>query len=190
MLPSSDLVHAAMGETEADHFRRLGFNVAIDEPYQHYQFAGRADVMRGILDRRVMLHLENRTRFPDLQEVAGSYNAKRAYLGATLAGRLGIPSWRSETHVLVALWSAEAMRAIRLHLATVDALCPDSFDRFGAWWRGEPPIAGRTSTLVVLDPAPEVGRRARAIGRARIQRAPPRYRDYADAAGAISRGRS
>ncbi len=40
-----DLVHSALGELEAAHLRELGFGVAIDEPYQHYQFAGRADVV-------------------------------------------------------------------------------------------------------------------------------------------------
>jgi hypothetical protein len=40
-----DPVHAAMGELEAGHLRALGYVVSIDEPYQHYQFAGRADVI-------------------------------------------------------------------------------------------------------------------------------------------------
>ena len=35
-----DPVHAAMGELEGAHLQRLGFSVAIDEPYQHFQFAG------------------------------------------------------------------------------------------------------------------------------------------------------
>ena len=40
-----DPVHAAMGEIEAAVLRAHGFRVAIDEPYQHFQFAGRADVL-------------------------------------------------------------------------------------------------------------------------------------------------
>jgi transcriptional regulator with XRE-family HTH domain len=43
--PAEDPVHAAMGELEAAALRRHGFAVAIDEPYQHFQFAGRADVV-------------------------------------------------------------------------------------------------------------------------------------------------
>lgn len=35
-----DLVHAAMGELEASWFHQHGFQVAVDHPYQHYQFAG------------------------------------------------------------------------------------------------------------------------------------------------------
>ena len=76
-----DPVHAAMGEQEAAHLRSLGYDVSIDEPYQHYQFAGRADVLAWRLEDRALLHLENRTRFPNLGEAAGAYNAKRAYLG-------------------------------------------------------------------------------------------------------------
>ena len=110
-----DVVHAAMGEVEAAHFRRLGFQVGLDEPYQHYQFAGRADVVIWDVERRALLHIENRTRFPDFQETAGSFNAKRAYLGAAFANRLALGRWESETHVVVALWSAEVLHALRLH---------------------------------------------------------------------------
>ena len=82
---SADLVHAAMGELEAARLRAHQFRVAIDEPYQHFQFAGRGDVVSGISKRRALLHIENRTRFPNMQEVAGSDNAKRAYLGDVIA---------------------------------------------------------------------------------------------------------
>ena len=84
-----DIVHSAMGEVEAGHLRRLalGPTVALDEPYQHFQFAGRADLIACDLDRRALLHVENRTRFPDFQDMAGAFNAKRAYLGRVLADR-------------------------------------------------------------------------------------------------------
>jgi hypothetical protein len=39
--------------------------------------------------------IENRTRFPDFGETAGAFNAKRAYLGAALAERVGISRWAS-----------------------------------------------------------------------------------------------
>ena len=42
---SADFVHAAMGELEARALGGPGRTLAIDEPYQHYQFAGRADVL-------------------------------------------------------------------------------------------------------------------------------------------------
>ena len=81
-------VHAAMGEVEASHLRAIGFRVGIDEPFQHYQFAGRADVVAWSVECEALLHIENRTRFPDIQESFGSFNAKRRYLGADLAARL------------------------------------------------------------------------------------------------------
>jgi len=40
-----DPVHSAMGEFEAAHLRPLGCHVGIDEPYQHFEFAGRGDVV-------------------------------------------------------------------------------------------------------------------------------------------------
>ncbi|CAN5793088.1 hypothetical protein BH24CHL6_BH24CHL6_13370 [soil metagenome] len=109
----ADPVHSAMGEFEAGHLRRSGSGVGIDEPNQHFQFAGRADVAAWDIQRRSLLHLENRPRFLDFQEMAGSYNAKRAYLGASIASRVGVARWTSETHVIVALWSAEVLAKAR-----------------------------------------------------------------------------
>jgi DNA-binding XRE family transcriptional regulator len=122
---SGDPVHAVMGELEATTLRPHGFGVAMDEPYQHYQFAGRADVVAWDVDRRALLHLENRTRFPNFQEAAGAFNAKRAYLGRALAERLGVPGWRSETHVMVVVWTAEAVHDLRRFEASMRATCPD-----------------------------------------------------------------
>ena len=45
---AEDPVHAAMGEAEARQLGGHGLQVAVDEPYQHFQFAGRADVLRGM----------------------------------------------------------------------------------------------------------------------------------------------
>jgi hypothetical protein len=180
--PETDLVHAAMGELAAGWLQQLGFEVAIDRPYQHYQFAGRADVLAWTRDPPAMLHIENRTRFPDLQAAAGSYNAKRLYLARTLADELGISSFISETHTMIGLWSAEVIHSVRLRRASFQALCPDSEERLVAWLRGEPPRGGKSSTFVLLDPF-ATGRQA---GTASLERLlagiRPRVRGYAEAA--------
>ena len=185
---SLDLVHAAMGELEARALKGPGRTLAIDEPYQHYQFAGRADVLAW--DRENLLHIENRTRFPNLQEAAGSYNAKRRYLAGSIGDRVGIGprGWRSVTHVMACLWSAEVLHAIRLRRATFDALCPDPPDALHGWLSGMPLAPGVTSTLVVLDPLVPFGSRRRTI--AAVDEPPrldPRHRGYADAADALRR---
>jgi hypothetical protein len=177
----SDPVHSAMGELEAGHLRPMGFPVAIDEPYQHYQFAGRADVLAWDGDARALLHIENRTRFPDLQDMAGSFNAKRAYLGRVLADRLGVGAWRSETHVIVALWSAEVVHALRLRTESFRAICPDAPHGFEAWWMGEPPDAGKTSELVMMDPLAR-GRQRRFVGLEDALTVRPRHSGYAEVA--------
>lgn len=59
-----DFVHAAMGELQASRLRSNGFGVGMDEPYQHYQFAGRADLVAWESERAALLHIENRTGFP------------------------------------------------------------------------------------------------------------------------------
>jgi hypothetical protein len=181
-----DPVHAAMGEVVARRLRSRGFTAAIDEPYQHYQFAGRADVLAGELERRALLHIENRTRFPNIQDALGSYNAKRAYLPAVLAGRLGIEraGWDSVTHVLVVLWSAEALHAVRMHFDTFRSGCPDPATDFEGWWRGDPPSTGRlSSSLIVLDP--RAGQRREFVGIDEPGALRSRYRGYADAAAAV-----
>lgn len=187
---AADPVHAAMGEAEAAHLRSLGFHVGLDEPFQHFQFAGRGDVAAWSVERRALLHIENKTRFPDLRDCFGAFNAKRSYLGAELAERCGVSGWRSETHVIAALWSAEALRALRTHTASFAGVCPDPAAPFDEWWRGSPPAAGRRSVLVVFDPAE--GRRAdrrRWVAGNEIARVRPRYRDYADAVDRLGLGR-
>ncbi|MEA2025216.1 MAG: helix-turn-helix transcriptional regulator [Chloroflexota bacterium] len=146
-----DLVHAAMGETEAGWLRALGYEVAIDHPYQHYQFAGRADVLAWTLEPSALLHIENRTRFPDLQEAAGAYNAKRQYLARVVADQLGIPAFASQTHVMVGLWSAEVIHSVRLRSATFHALGPHGTERLDAWLKGDRPSSGTSSSVVLLD---------------------------------------
>jgi transcriptional regulator with XRE-family HTH domain len=183
---TEDPVHAAMGEIEAAHFRGHGFSVGLDEPFQHFQFSGRADLVAWSVEPAALLHLENRTRFPNLQEAFGSFNAKRAYLGAELAGRLRISKWRSETHVMVALWSAETLHQLRLHRSSFESVCPDPPEVFDDWWRGDPLAAGRRSTLVLFDPV--VGRRRDRLRWANLPQLDairPRYRDYPEALAAL-----
>lgn len=178
-----DPVHAALGEIEARQLRPFGHVVRLDEPYQHYQFAGRADVIAADLDARALLHIENRTRFPDVQAFAGSWNAKRAYLGDELAKRLAIGGrWLSIDHVVVALWFSEVLHSLRMRSATFQATCPDSVDAFAAWWNGEPVPRGERSTIVVFDPlVGERKSRRRWISLASVPSAETRYRGYADA---------
>jgi len=185
---SQDFVHAAMGELEAGRFRGFGFGVAMDEPYQHYQFAGRADVVAWDLERRALLHVENRTAFPNVQEALGSYAAKRSYLADVLAERLSVRGgrWASIGHCMVALWSAEAMHQIRLRAETFRSACPDPPTDFFSWWAGSPPVMdGFSSAFVLIDPAADVADRRRFGGLDDALRARPRYRDYADAAAQL-----
>ena len=175
-----------MGELEAATLARNGHHVAIDEPYQHFQFAGRADVLAWDRDGRHLLHIENRTRFPNIQEAIGSFNAKRRYLPGVMAERLGngARGFESVTHVMAVLWSSEAMHAIRMHPATFEAVCPDPADAFEAWWRGGDPAPGVSSTLVVLDPAPATARHCAWTSLTDPTR--PRHRGYAEAAAALA----
>ncbi len=171
-----------MGEVEARWLAAHGYQLAIDHPYQHYQFAGRADVLAWTRQPLALLHIENRTRFPDLQQAVGSYNAKRQYLARTLAQQLGIPGFASETHVMVGLWSAEVIHSVRLRATTFRAICPDHEERLQAWLGGAPPPRGRSSSLLLLDPFAE-GRRAPMVGLERVlSGVRPRIRGYREAA--------
>ncbi|HEU4571136.1 MAG TPA: hypothetical protein VFR93_00490 [Candidatus Limnocylindrales bacterium] len=141
-------------------------------------------------ERRALLHVENRTQLPNVQEAAGAYNAKRTWLAASVAERIGIPRFRSVTHAFVGLWSSELLHVVRLRRATIAALCPDPIDSFEAWLAGHPPDVGVTSSFALLDPI----RRGRTDRRWLIDLATAlgantrsRYRDYTDAADALRR---
>ena len=185
-----DFVHAAMGELQASRLRSNGFGVGMDEPYQHYQFAGRADVVAWDPERAALLHIENRTGFPNVQEALGSYSAKRSYLGDVLARRLPIDGgrWLSVSHVIVALWSAEVLHALRLRIETFRAACPDPSTDFDSWWAGRAPASrGVTSSLVLFDPSPDVRELRRFATLDDALRVRPRFRDYADAVVRLKR---
>jgi len=180
----ADPVHSLMGEFEARHFRPFVDGMSLDEPYQHYQFAGRADFVAWRLSPiTALLHIENRTRFPDFQEMAGSFNAKRAYLGQALAQRLGIDKWQTETHVIAALWSAEVLHALRLRTESFKTLAGDQ-GNFEVW------LAGARTTrssveMVVLDPLAS-GRQRAWIGLDDALKTRPRHSGYAELAGSIT----
>ena len=125
----SDLVHSLMGVFETGHFRRLGVPIGVDVPYQHFQFAGRADVVAWDLAKRALLHSENRTRFPDFQSMAGSFNGKRAYLAEAVGKRVGVRRWASQTHVIAAIWSAESLHVVRLRADSFPSVVPRSARR-------------------------------------------------------------
>jgi transcriptional regulator with XRE-family HTH domain len=187
---AEDPVHAAMGEAIAARLSNHGFDIAIDEPFQHYQFAGRADILAWDRSSRSLLHVENRTRFPNVQGAFGSYNAKRRYLPAVIAERLGLRGgFASVTNVVAGLWSAEVLHTIRMRPASFRAVCPDSASAFEGWWSGSLPAPGQaTSALILFDPISPGGTRRRqfieleeAIGTT----VRPRYRGYAHAAGSV-----
>ncbi len=181
---AADPVHSLMGEFETRHFRPIVTGLGLDEPYQHFQFAGRADFVAWRLESAGahLLHIENRTRFPDFQEMAGSFNAKRAYLGQALAERLGVKRWATETHVIAALWSAEVLHAIRLRTESFRSLGKGA-GSFAEWWSGEVPFTGG-SEVVVMDPLAE-GRQRAWIALDDALTVRPRHSGYADLARKI-----
>lgn len=183
---AGDPVHSAMGEVEATRLRARALEVAIDEPYQHYQFAGRADLLAWDLDRQALLHIENRTRFPDLQEAAGSFNAKRAYLADAFGARVGVRRWTAVTHVMAMLWSTEILHVLRLRRQTFRALCPDGSEAFAAWWSGAEQPRGTRRTLVLFDPAAS-SRQRPWVGVEALDGLRPRHHGYADAVAALRR---
>lgn len=186
----ADLVHAAMGEALVAGLRRHGLQTRTDEPWQHYHFAGRADVLSWDTGRDALLHIENRTRFPDVQDSTGRFNTKRGYLATALWRSLGFDRTpRTETHVMVALWSAEVIRSIRRSPSTFRSTCPDPPDDFQAWLAGDPPTARRSTTLVLFDPF-ATGRQRRFLDlEAAIDGARSRIDGYAAAAERLRAGR-
>ena len=98
-----------------------------------------------------------------------------------------VPTWASETHVIVGLWSAEVLHALRLRQASFRALCPDDAAGFATWWAGDlDRLGGSTSSLIVLDPG-AAGRQRPFVSLEEALRVRPRYRGYAEAVTELAR---
>jgi transcriptional regulator with XRE-family HTH domain len=151
---AEDPVHAAIVEMLAARYAAQGRHVAADEPFQHFQFAGRADVTVVDPTGPDLLHHEVKTAIVNVGELAGAWNVKRRYLAATLAERHGARGgFRSVTHVLTIAWTADCLHVLRLRGATIRALGPDAPEAFARWWDGaRPQAAGIASTVVIFDP--------------------------------------
>ncbi|MFN8519577.1 MAG: helix-turn-helix transcriptional regulator [Chloroflexota bacterium] len=182
----ADLVHAAMGEAQAATLQRQGMPVRLDEPWQHYHFSGRADLISWNPAWEALLHIENRTRYPDVQDSVGRFNAKRSYLATALWRALGFrrpPT--TEVHVMVAIWSSEVLRVIRRDPATFRATCPDPPQAYLDWLSGIPPTRTRVTTFVLFDPF-ATGRRRRFLDlESALDGARARIHDYAEAAALL-----
>jgi hypothetical protein len=117
--------------------------------------------------------------------MAGTFNAKKAYLGAILAERLGVRRWRCETHVIAGIWSAEVLHSLRIRRQTFRALCPNPPEGFASWWSGSPPPRGISSELIVIDPLASGRRRVFISLESALDGADPRHRGYADVASKL-----
>ncbi len=182
----ADLVHSAMGESEAALLGACGYPVGLDEPWQHYHFAGRADVLAWSVERRALLRFENKTRFPDVQDAIGQFTSGRTYLGTAVWQRLGFAGPPvSQAHVMVALWSSEVLRVIRRQPATFRSTWPDSMEVLAAWLRGDPPSTGVSSLLILLDPFASARQRPMTSLEHALGGVRPRVAGYAEAAARL-----
>jgi len=183
---AEDPVHAAIVETLAARYAAQGRIVVADEPFQHFQFAGRADVTAVDPAGPDLLHHEVKTALPNVGELAGAWNVKRQYLARVLAERHGFRhGFGSVTHVLTVAWTADCLRVLRLRGATFRSLGPDPPEAFARWWEGGRPDARRiTSTIVIFDPIDRP--RAPTWASLRHHGADrPRHRGYADLLGEL-----
>jgi transcriptional regulator with XRE-family HTH domain len=179
-LELEDAVHAVMGEVQARRFGTGTREVFIDEPYQHFRFAGRGDLV--VVDRavRALEHSENKTRIVNVGELGGSFNAKTQWLAGQVADRHGVRRFRSETHVLVLLWSEEVLAAVRSLARTFRSFGPDGAQPFAAWWDGTP-LPGVHRSVVVFDPIDRGPEQPRWVGLDEALDLRSRYQGYLDA---------
>jgi hypothetical protein len=177
-----------MGELEVAELTARGHRARLDEPWQHYHFAGRADVISWDTDVSAFLHIENRTQYPDLQDAFGSFNNKQRYLVEELWRQLGFERPpRTQLHVMVALWSSEVLRVLRQKPSSFRATFPDPPDAFLAWLQGTPPVGLRATSFVLFDPL-ATGKQRRFLGlEEALAGARPRVRGYAEAAELLRR---
>lgn len=187
---ATDIVHAAMAEQEVNAVAGPGIGVGVDEPWQHYRFSGRADVVAWHARRRALLHIENKTRIPDVQDAIGRFNSTRTYLAGAVWERLAMVGPPVvETHVLVALWSSEILDVLRRHPGTFGAAFPSPAEAFSAWWSGRVAESGISTSLVLLDPFATGGQSQFATLTEALEGIRPRVSGYAAAADLLRRGR-
>lgn len=179
-LEAEDAVHAVMGEVQARRFGTGMRQVLVDEPYQHFRFAGRGDLVVVDRSRHAVHHSENKTRIVNVGELSGSFNAKCLWLAGHVAKRSGVRLFTSESHTLVLLWSEEVLAVARSLGRTLRSLGPHGTDPFAAWWDGTP-LAGMHRGLVVFDPIDRGTSQRQWVGLDEALEARPRYRGYADA---------
>jgi transcriptional regulator with XRE-family HTH domain len=183
---AEDPVHAAIVEMLAARHAAPGRLVTADEPFQHYQFAGRADLV--VIDPAGpdLLHHEVKTAIPNVGELAGSWNVKRQYLARALAERHAIRSgFRSVTHVLTIAWTADCLRVLRVRAATFRTLGPDDPIGFATWWEGRVPASrGSVASVILLDPIQRT-RAAPWTGIETLASVRPRHSGYAEVLTAL-----
>ena len=131
-------MHAAIVETLAARYAAQGRLVAADEPFQHFQFAGRADVTAVDPAGPDLLHHEVKTAIPNVGELAGAWNVKRQYLAASIAQRHGFRGgFRSVTHVAHDRLDRRLPARPPPSRSHRSAACgPDAPDAFARWWEG------------------------------------------------------
>lgn len=179
-LEAEDAVHAVMAEVQARRFGTGQRRVLIDEPYQHFRFAGRGDLVVVDRARSALHHSENKTRIVNVGELSGSFNAKCRWLAQDVAERHGLGRLKSESHTLVLLWSEEVLAVARTLGRTLQALGQHGARPFGAWWDGRP-LPGVHRGIVVFDPIDRGSGQPQWVGLDEALQARPRYQGYADA---------
>jgi transcriptional regulator with XRE-family HTH domain len=186
---AEDPVHAAIVEMLAARYAAHGRQVTADEPFQHYQFAGRADLAAVDPAGPDLLHHEVKTVIPNVGELAGAWNVKRQYLARALADRhANRDGFRSVTHVLTVAWTAECLRVLRLREASIRSLGTDDHAAFAAWWRGDVPATPAvTTTVILLDPI-ERSRAAPWVALDDLRSMRPRHAGYAELLGELRAG--
>lgn len=179
-LEAEDAVHAVMAEVQARRFGTGSRLVLIDEPYQHFRFGGRGDLV--VLDRArtALHHSENKTRIVNVGELSGSYSAKCRWLARDVVERHGVRRLTSESHTLVLLWSEEVLAVARTLGHTLRALGQHGTRSFGTWWDDQP-LPGVHRGIVVFDPIDRGSGQPQWVGLDEALEARPRYRGYADA---------
>ena len=98
-----DRAHAQLQEAVVDRLRSGGWVTHLEVSFNHYGDRGRCDVLAWHAPTRMLLIVEAKTRFGNLQETMGAVDVKRR-LGRLLAEQVGAPDPRA---VVVALVVAE-----------------------------------------------------------------------------------
>lgn len=160
-----DAAHAALQESVAKLLTNLRWDVRVEVSFNHFGDRGRADIVAYQPAHRLLLIVEVKSAFGDLQDTLGRL-AVKVRLGQLLARECGWPSPARIVPALVVVDTRSSRRIVGSHAALFAGF--DLRGRSARAWLRHPAAHGSARGLLWFATSPN-SRGGSAIGRQRVR---------------------